>query len=187
MNNNERKEQPPHPLDSNISFLSRITFSWLFNLIALGRQRELENEDVFECPSALSSKNNVDRFDALVAKERKKKNPKFASVLWNIIWSEYCSAFLYVPSFIICYLLSIIKHTNIAVGIRWMPCHSDDREDENTESEQRKGQGKGKQKEKNHVTMPTLVKRENVMGNIHADRLANLGTRICPTIKPINA
>ena len=77
MSNNERKEQPLHPLDSNINFLSRITFSWLFNLIALGRQRELENEDVFKCPSALSSKTNVDKFDALVAKERETKNPKF--------------------------------------------------------------------------------------------------------------
>jgi len=108
MSNNERKEQPLHPLDSNINFLSRITFSWLFNLIALGRQRELENEDVFKCPSALSSKTNVDKFDALVAKERETKNPKFASVIWTIIWSEYCSAFLYVPSFIICYLFQPI-------------------------------------------------------------------------------
>ncbi len=97
------KEQPPHPLDLNINFFSRITFSWLFNLIALGRQRELENEDVFKCPSRLASLNNINKFDDLVAQEIKKEKPKFSTVIWTIVWYEYTSAFVYSVPFIICY------------------------------------------------------------------------------------
>ena len=107
------KEQPPHPLDLNINFFSRITFSWLFNLIALGRQRELENEDVFKCPSRLASLNNINKFDDLVAQEIKKEKPKFSTVIWTIVWYEYTSAFVYSVPFIICYFFSTIIHTRI--------------------------------------------------------------------------
>ena len=97
--------QPIHPLDSKyLNLFSRLTFSWLFNLISLGRQRELENEDVYRCPRFMSSTETVDEFDNYISSERQKKKPSFSMALWNLIRQDYKHAFLYVVPFILCYL-----------------------------------------------------------------------------------
>jgi ABC-type multidrug transport system fused ATPase/permease subunit len=97
-------KQPPHP-DEVATFFSKLIFGWMTPLMATGSRRELEIEDVFAPRKQDECEAMMKKVHELVAVERKKPRPSFATVVWAMIRTEYLAAMVLAIPYLVCFAL----------------------------------------------------------------------------------